>query len=106
MKDVNKHEITGTVVGEPKFSEGSVAKLIFKVQTIAKWEDKDGMEHESKQTHNVVCWRDLATENKERIKKEMRVSLVGPRINSVSEKDGKKAFFTETRADELSVVMD
>ena len=106
-KHNNWHEAIGPVVKEVKFfdkTNTAGAKLSFSVETRLPWTSLDGEEKESRQTHLVNCWDDLAVEYQDKIKEGIQVRIGGPHVTWSSGKGNDKRFFHGIKAKMIEIL--
>lgn len=105
--DLNRVELTGVVLDNPKFNvnkENGTKYCRFQVATIKKWRDPKGQNKESRDTHNCVAWGKTAKLLNEMIVRNMRVHLIGELKMRTYEKEDFKRSFVEVNVSQFEVL--
>ena len=105
-RGVNKVILIGNLGKDPEiqnFDKG-VKKAAFSLATSETYRNREGVEIEQTEWHNIILWRGLAEVAEKYLKKGSQVYIEG-RIRSRSyEKDGQKRFITEIEGDTLNML--
>jgi single-strand DNA-binding protein len=99
----NRVVLIGNVGKDPeiRYTTSGVPVVTFSLATSEMWKDKDGMQQERTDWHNVVAWRKLAEIIQEIVKKGSRLLVEGKIQTRSFEKNGEKRYVTEIVADNV-----
>ena len=99
----NRVVLIGNVGKDPeiRYTTSGVPVVTFSLATSEMWKDKDGMQQERTDWHNVVAWRKLAEIIQEIVKKGSRLLVEGKIQTRSFEKNGEKRYITEIVADNV-----
>ncbi|MCF8462082.1 MAG: single-stranded DNA-binding protein [Flavobacteriales bacterium] len=107
MSGVNKVILVGRLGADPevKTLESGTKVAKFNLATTEKYKDKNGVQQENTEWHNVVLWRGLADVTERYMKKGDQVYIEG-RIKSRkwTDKDGVERYFTDIVADNMTML--
>ena len=105
-RGVNKVILIGNLGKDPEiqnFDKG-VKKAAFSLATSETYRNREGVEIEQTEWHNIILWRGLAEVAEKYLKKGSQVYIEG-RIRSRSyEKDGQKRYITEIEGETLNML--
>lgn len=96
--------IVGGLTRDPelKYVGNGQANVKLGVAVNRRWQDKSGEWKEETSFFDVVCWRDLAENVAESLKKGTRVVVTGRLEQRSWEQDGNKRSAVEINADEVA----
>jgi single-strand DNA-binding protein len=99
----NRVVLIGNVGKDPeiRYTTSGVPVVTFSLATSEMWKDKDGMQQERTDWHNVIAWRKLAEIIQEIVKKGSRLLVEGKIQTRSFEKNGEKRYVTEIVADNV-----
>lgn len=101
---VNKAILVGRLGKDPevKYTQGGTPVAKFTLATSEVWKDQNGEKQERTEWHNIVAWTRLAEICGQYLTKGSRVYIEGRiQTRSWEDKEGKKHYITEIRADNL-----
>ncbi len=101
---VNKAILVGRLGKDPevKYTQGGTPVAKFTLATSEAWKDQNGEKQERTEWHNIVAWTRLAEICGQYLTKGSRVYIEGRiQTRSWEDKEGKKHYITEIRADNL-----
>jgi single-strand DNA-binding protein len=85
------------------FTGGGAAVATLRVASNRRYNDRSGNQQEETTFLNVNCWRDLAENAAESLKKGDRVVVIGRvRVRSYENQQGQTVWVTEIEADEIA----
>lgn len=101
--DLNKVQLIGRTGkdAELKYTGNGTAVATFSVATNESYKGNDGNLVEKTEWHNIVCWRKLAENCGEYLKKGAKVYVEGKLATKSWEKEGQKKYITEIIADRV-----
>jgi single-strand DNA-binding protein len=99
----NRVVLIGNVGKDPeiRYTTSGVPVVTFSLATSEMWKDKDGIQQERTDWHNVIAWRKLAEIIQEIVKKGSRLLVEGKIQTRSFEKNGEKRYVTEIVADNV-----
>jgi single-strand DNA-binding protein len=95
----------GNLTDDPdlRFTSGGAAVATLRVASNRRFNDRSGQQQEETTYLNVNCWRDLAENAAESLKKGDRVVVIGRvRVRSYENQQGQTVWVTEIEADEIA----
>jgi single-strand DNA-binding protein len=95
----------GNLTDDPdlRFTQGGAPVASFRVASNRRFTDRAGNQQEETTFLNVNCWRDLAENAAESLKKGDRVIVIGRvRVRSYENREGQTVWTTEIEADEIA----
>lgn len=95
----------GNLTDDPdlRFTSGGAAVATLRVASNRRYNDRSGQQQEETTYLNVNCWRDLAENAAESLKKGDRVVVIGRvRVRSYENQQGQTVWVTEIEADEIA----
>jgi single-strand DNA-binding protein len=95
----------GNLTDDPdlRFTGGGAAVATLRVASNRRFTDRSGQQQEETTYLNVNCWRDLAENAAESLKKGDRVVVIGRvRVRSYDNQQGQTVWVTEIEADEIA----
>ena len=95
----------GNLTEDPdlRFTGGGAAVATLRVASNRRFTDRSGQQQEETTFLNVNCWRDLAENSAESLKKGDRVIVIGRvRVRSYENQQGQTVWVTEIEADEIA----
>lgn len=95
----------GNLTDDPdlRFTQGGAPVASFRVASNRRFTDRGGNQQEETTFLNVNCWRDLAENAAESLKKGDRVIVIGRvRVRSYENREGQTVWTTEIEADEIA----
>jgi single-strand DNA-binding protein len=95
----------GNLTDDPdlRFTQGGAPVASFRVASNRRFTDRSGNQQEETTFLNVNCWRDLAENAAESLKKGDRVIVIGRvRVRSYENREGQTVWTTEIEADEIA----
>jgi single-strand DNA-binding protein len=95
----------GNLTDDPdlRFTSGGAAVATLRVASNRRFNDRSGQQQEETTYLNVNCWRDLAENAAESLKKGDRVIVIGRvRVRSYENQQGQTVWVTEIEADEIA----
>ncbi len=98
MAGVNKVILIGNLGKDPelRYTPGNQAVATFSLATSEKWKDKEGVQQDKTEWHNIVLWGRQAEIAKEYLAKGKQVYIEGRiQTRSWDDKDGNKRYTTE-----------
>jgi single-strand DNA-binding protein len=101
----NSVTIVGNVTRDPelRFTPSGQANARLGVAVNRRWQDRNSGEwQEATSYFDVICWRDLAENVSDSIKKGTRVVVTGRLEQRSWEQDGNKRYVVEIIADEVA----
>lgn len=88
---------------ELRFTGGGAAVATLRVASNRRYTNRQGDQQEETTYLNVNCWRDLAENAAESLKKGDRVIVIGRiRVRSYENREGQTVWTTEIEADEVA----
>ena len=107
-RGINKAILVGNLGADPeaKFLPSGDAVTTFSIATSEAWKDKDGVDQQRSEWHNIVAFKKLAEICGQYLKKGAKVYIEGQlRTQSWDDKDtGKKMYRTEIVANEMQML--
>jgi single-strand DNA-binding protein len=95
----------GNLTDDPdlRFTQSGAPVGSFRVASNRRFTDRGGNQQEETTFLNVNCWRDLAENAAETLKKGDRVIVIGRvRVRSYENREGQTVWTTEIEADEIA----
>lgn len=95
----------GNLTDDPelRFTQGGAQVTSLRVASNRRYNDRSGAQQEETTFMNVNCWRDLAENAAESLKKGDRVIVIGRvRVRSYENREGQTVWTTEIEADEIA----
>lgn len=95
----------GNLTDDPdlRFTQNGAPVASFRVASNRRFNDRNGNQQEETTFLSVNCWRDLAENAAESLKKGDRVVVIGRvRVRSYENRDGQTVWTTEIEADEIA----
>jgi single-strand DNA-binding protein len=95
----------GNLTDDPdlRFTQNGAPVASFRVASNRRFTDRGGNQQEETTFLNVNCWRDLAENAAESLKKGDRVIVIGRvRVRSYENREGQTVWTTEIEADEIA----
>lgn len=95
----------GNLTDDPelRFTPSGAAVCSFRIASNRRYTDKGGQQQEETTFMSVNCWRSLAENVAESLKKGDRAVVIGRlRVRSYEAQDGSTRWVTEIEADEIS----
>ena len=95
----------GNLTDDPdlRFTQGGAPVASLRVASNRRFTDRAGNQQEETTFLNVNCWRDLAENAAESLKKGDRVVVIGRvRVRSYENREGQTVWTTEIEADEIA----
>lgn len=107
MAGVNKVILLGRLGADPEVRslESGVKVSSIRLATTERYKDKNGVQQESTEWHNVVLWRGLADITEKWLKKGDQVYIEGRiKTRKWTDKDGIDRYTTDIVANELTML--
>ena len=101
-KSLNRVQLLGHIGQAPEIktiAENKVAN--FSIATTESYKDSSGNKQEITDWHKIVCWGKLAEIVEKYIGKGSKVFIEGKLKTKSYEKDGKKSYITEIKAESI-----
>jgi single-strand DNA-binding protein len=95
----------GNLTDDPdlRFTQNGAPVASFRVASNRRFTDRGGNQQEETTFLSVNCWRDLAENTAESLKKGDRVIVIGRvRVRSYENREGQTVWTTEIEADEIA----
>ena len=95
----------GNLTDDPelRFTPSGAAVCNLRIASNRRYTDRSGQQQEETTFMNVNCWRDMAENVAESLKKGDRAIVIGRiRVRSYDAQDGQTKWVTEIEADEIS----
>jgi len=108
-RSLNKVLLIGNLTRDPEIRttpNGSVV-CTFGLATNNTWRTSDGIEEESTEFHNIVCWNKLAEICNQLLRKSMKVYVEGElRTRTWEDESGQKRWKTEIKISDMILLDD
>lgn len=95
----------GNLTDDPelRFTQSGAPVASFRVASNRRYNDRSGAQQEETTFMSVSCWRDIAENAAESLKKGDRVIVIGRvRVRSYENREGQTVWTTEIEADEIA----
>lgn len=95
----------GNLTDDPelRFTQSGAPVTTFRVASNRRFNDRSGAQQEETTFMTVNCWRDMAENAAESLKKGDRVIVIGRvRVRSYENREGQTVWTTEIEADEIA----
>ena len=88
---------------ELRYTQGGAAVVRIRLASNRRWTGRDGVEQEETTYLNANCWRDMAENVAETLKKGDRAIVIGRiKVSSYENREGQTVWTTEIEADEIA----
>jgi len=104
MAALNKVMIIGNLGRDPeiRYTSGGTPVANFSIATTEKWKNKEGVQQEETEWHNIVAWKHLAEISQKYLSKGSQVYIEGRiKTREWNDRDGNKRKSTEIVASQL-----